>query len=70
MPSENLDIIDRIGRTLVVGVLVYLTTFVLAVGIGAIGASLHPLLAILLGLITVYAGFSIYYYYNPQEAGQ
>lgn len=62
MSVENIDIIDQIGRTLVVAFLVYVTTFVLLVIIGSIGAALHPLLAILLGFFVVYAGLSTYYY--------
>lgn len=67
MISKNRDIIDEIVRTLGVALLVYLTTYVLLVGISSFGASLHPLLAILLGLSVVYVGLSVYYYRNPHQ---
>ena len=70
MPAGNLDVIDRIGRTLAVAILVYLTTFVLLIGIGSVGGSINPLFAILLGLFTVYVGVSLYYYRNPSGIAQ
>lgn len=70
MPSQDRDVIDKIGRTLVVAFLIYLTTFVLLVGISSFGVSTPPLLAIFLGFFVVFAGFTVYYYQNPAETGE
>ncbi|GAB3679914.1 hypothetical protein GCM10028857_01900 [Salinarchaeum chitinilyticum] len=68
MPSQDRDVIDKIGRTLVVAFLIYLTTFLLLFGSGMSGVNTPPLLAIFLGFFLVFAGFTLYYYRNPEEA--
>ncbi|WP_248516490.1 hypothetical protein [Salinarchaeum laminariae] len=68
MPSQDRDIIDKIGRTLVVAFLIYLTTYLLLFGSSLYGVSTPLLLDIFLGFFIVFAGFTLYYYRNPEEA--
>ncbi|WP_327053536.1 hypothetical protein [Halomicrococcus gelatinilyticus] len=48
----------------------YVVTFVMLVIIGSFGLSIHPFLALLLGLGIVYLGFSLYYYRHPEVAAR
>ncbi len=66
MPTTERDPITRIGRTLAVAILVYLVMLVMGVVIASLGLSIHPFLAVLLGLGVVYVGLSLYYYRHPE----
>ncbi len=68
MSSTERDLIDRIGRPLVVAVLVYLTTFALGVVLSVLGGSMHPLLALGLSTAIVCGGLAVYYVRRPNES--
>ena len=70
MSHQSSDIMAKIGQTAGIAVLIYLTTWILLVGVSAIDESLNPLLAVLLGLVVVFLGLSVYYWQNPDEIAE
>lgn len=68
MSSNQYDIIDRIGRILVVAVLVYLTIFAIGYVLSMFQMSIHPMLGVLLGIAIVCGSLGVYYYRQPEKS--
>lgn len=62
MSGSERDIIDQIGRALVVAVLVYVTTYAIGYLLSVLNMSLRPVYGLLLA--TGLVSGSLYLYYN------
>lgn len=68
MTTTQRDLIDRIGRILVVAVLIYVTAFAIAYLVGMLQMSIHPLLLLVLSIAIVGGGLGTYYYRQPEKS--
>ena len=62
MATVQRDLIDKIGRVLVVAALVYLIAYGIARLVAMFQMSIHPLLVLLTSIAIVSGGLGIYYY--------
>ncbi len=61
MDASNRDLIDQIGRILVVGILIYITAFVISFLLSMFQMALDPILVVLLSFIVVVTSLALYY---------
>ncbi|ADD06948.1 uncharacterized protein Nmag_3398 [Natrialba magadii ATCC 43099] len=68
MTTRQRDLIDQIGRVLVVAVLVYVTSFAIAYLVAMFQMSIHPLLLLFLSIAIVAGGLGTYYYRHSEKS--
>jgi hypothetical protein len=68
MATVERDLIDQIGRVLVVAALVYLIGYGIARLVGMFRMSIHPLLVLFTSIAIVGGGLGIYYYRHTEKS--
>ena len=68
MATAQRDLIDQIGRVLVVVALVYLIGYGIARLVAMFRMSIHPLLVLFTSIAIVSGGLGIYYYRHSEKS--